>query len=125
MKHTVRIHDKRHSHIAAAETSLFNADWSPIFTTHDVETAQTHLQTIMSQSLSKFPMRSVTLTNRNPQWKNSLIKDLEQRRSSAFRKNDEPLVNQLTQTLKNEISKAKKRHVEKLSRGSRSWWKDK
>ena len=123
-KHTVKVHDKRHKFSIAAEISLHNADWSPVFNSVNADAAQTALHKILSTSLSKFPVRNVTITNNDPQWKGPLIKDLERRRTKAFRKNDEPLVRELTNTLKNEISKAKERHIQKLSRGSRGWWQE-
>ena len=123
IKRKVFIPDKRHRYIAEADISLFNADWGQICTSNNVEIAQMQLQRVIQDALSKIPMRSVILTNRDPPWMNSIIKDLENRRTGAFKKNDLTLVDNLTHVLNHEIVKAKKRQVAKLSHSSRDWWR--
>ena len=64
------------------------------------------------------------MMNKDPPWKNSLIKDLEKRRRAAFDKNNATLVSELTITLKSETVKARNKHVEKLCMGSKQWWRE-
>ena len=110
--------------MAAAELSLFQANWYEVYFCGVVEQAQEALQTIVSESLSKIPQRRVKLTNKDPMWKTPLIKDLERRRTQAFDKNDGNEVQRLTSVLNRETNTAKKAHVEKLKRGTKEWWKN-
>lgn len=118
------IPDKRAQFISAAETSLFNANWSNVYLSREVDQAERELHKILTESLSAIPQRKVELTNRDPPWKTPIIKDMERRRTLAFKKNRTDEVKQLTVDIDRETCQAKKTHVKKLKSGSKEWWKN-
>ena len=85
-KQTIRntfVIDRHAKYLSEAEAVLHQAEWSNVFS-ENFDIAVKSLYEITNNALSKFPKRRIKITNRDPDWKTPLVKDMEKRRSQLY-----------------------------------------
>jgi hypothetical protein len=124
----IEIEDTRDHHKLKLWNHLESTDWSTVEAIDDVDEKTNMLYNILKKAKTKcIPVRTITITNKDPEWITPKLKDMLNQKHKAGKKNQRNTVKFLARKIER-IAQRRKVDIfndERLqnSKGSKYWWK--
>lgn len=119
----IKVYDYRNSNLHDMYKCLNNHSWDPIFLNNDINAKVTSLTNTLLNLQSKIPYNTVKFTKKDKYWITPVLKDIINKRWSAYRNGNMILYNNYKVKVKTEIIKAKNIWFNKLQQSNKGLWK--
>ena len=120
--HFQKVYDLRNSYVSSFLSKISSIDWSPLFSSDDIQRCILYFYEMFHRALSVIPVSHVKITPKTKPWLTPVVIDLINKRWSAFKQKNFPLFHHYKKKVKCEIQKSKFLWSQKMCKNAKGIW---